>query len=57
MQTKAILLASCFIFSSLPVYAAEKVSGVNKDLQVLSDSPTHTGSIPIRWIWSTELFH
>jgi hypothetical protein len=49
MQTKAILLASCFIFSSLPVYAAEKVSGVNKDLQVLSevntmipDKPGHT---------------
>lgn len=49
MQTKAILLASGIIFSSLPVYAAEKVSGVNKDYQVLSevksvipDKPGHT---------------
>jgi predicted ATPase len=24
---------------------------------LISCSPTHTGSIPIRWIWSTELFH
>ena len=49
MQSKAILLASCIIFIGLPVNAAEKVSGVNKDLQVLSelnsaipDKPGHT---------------
>jgi hypothetical protein len=49
MQTKAILLVSCIVLFGLPVNAAEKVSGVNKDLQVLSevnsvipDKPGHT---------------
>ncbi len=49
MQTKAILLASCIVFLGLPANAAEKVTGVNKDLQTLSevsatipDKPGHT---------------
>ncbi len=49
MQTKAVLLASCIVLFGLPVNAAEKVNGVNKDLQVLSevnatipDKPGHT---------------
>jgi hypothetical protein len=49
MQTKAILLASCIVLLGLPVNAAEKVSGVNKEYQVLStvssaipDKPGHT---------------
>jgi hypothetical protein len=37
MTTRGILLAGCVIFLSLPVNAADKVSGVNKDLQVLSE--------------------
>jgi hypothetical protein len=36
-MTKAILLASCVIFSSLPASAADKVNGLNKDVQVLSE--------------------
>src|SRR4029079_138381 len=49
MTTKGILLATCVIFLSLPVSAADKVKGVNKDLQVLSeigsvipDKPNHS---------------
>jgi hypothetical protein len=43
------LLTSCIIFFALPVNAAEKVNGVNKDIKVLSevssvvsDKPGHT---------------
>jgi hypothetical protein len=49
MTTKGILLTTCVIFLSLPVNAADKVKGVNKDLQVLSeigsvipDKPNHS---------------
>jgi hypothetical protein len=49
MMTRVILFASCIILCGLPVNAAEKTSGVNKDLQVLSevnsvipDKPGHT---------------
>ena len=37
MQIKTILLTSCIIFFALPVNAAEKVNGVNKDIKVLSE--------------------
>jgi hypothetical protein len=37
MQIKTILLTSCNIFFALPVNAAEKVNGVNKDIKVLSE--------------------
>jgi hypothetical protein len=49
MQTKTVLLAGCIALVGLPVNAAEKVSGVNSDLQVVSevnaaipDKPGHT---------------
>jgi hypothetical protein len=48
-MSKAILFAGCVIFSSLPANAADKVNGLNKDIQVLSevtsvipDKPGHT---------------